>query len=176
SGGGWVIHFASQHPDRAKKLVLIDSNGPVHPVSLTFKLFCIPVIGELFSNFFTVDDLRKGLEDAFFDKTLVTEAMIQEIRAPLTFHMNRRAQRLCIRNTDYRVTAREMQAIANPTLVIWGEQDQYLDSRLANVFRETMPDARVVLISNCGHSAHEEKPDTVNRLIITFLNGHPATM
>jgi pimeloyl-ACP methyl ester carboxylesterase len=170
SGGAWVLHFAYRNPGKVNKLVLIDANGLDVPVRLTFKLFSYPVIGELFSKFFTTEDVRTGLEDAFFDKTLVTDEMIGEIKAPLTYIENRRAQYLCIRNQDLKLTEKEMSHIGVPVLVIWGEDDLYLDSAMAQKFKEIMPDATVVILEKCGHSAHEEKPEEVNRLITDFFS------
>jgi len=174
SGGAWAIHFAYRNPEKVKKLVLIDAHGLDVPLRLTFKLFSYPVIGELFSKFFTTDDVRKGLEDAFFDKTLVTDEMIGEVKVPLTYVENRRAQYLSIRNQDLQMTEKEMHHIGVPVLVIWGEDDLYLDSAMATKFKEIMPDATVVILEKCGHSAHEEQPDEVNRLIRDFLSAKPS--
>ena len=170
AGGGWAIHFTFKNPGRVKKLVLIDSNGLDVPETLTFKLLSYPVIGELFSKFFTTEDVKTGLEDAFFDKKLVTEEMIREIEAPLTFIENRKAQYLCIRNQNWKMTEEEMPHIRVPVLVLWGEDDLYLDSAMAQKFKEIMPDASVVILEECGHSAHEEQTDEVNRLITDFFS------
>ncbi len=169
SGGAWVLHFTYRNPGKVKKLVLIDANGLDVPLRLTFKLFSYPVIGELFSKFFTTEDVKTGLGDAFFDTTLVTDEMIGEVKAPLTYVENRRAQYLCIRNQDLKMTEDEMPHIGVPVLVIWGEDDLYLDSAMARKFKEIMPDASVVILEKCGHLAHEEKPDEVNRLISDFF-------
>jgi pimeloyl-ACP methyl ester carboxylesterase len=169
SGGGWALHFAGLYPQRVKKLVLIDSNGFDIPEKLLFRLFYIPVVGELFSKFFTYNDVRKGCEDGFYDKSLVTDDIIREMMTPLTFFSNRKAQYLSIRNQDWGDTERSMPHITIPTLVIWGKYDQYLDVALAERFKNTMPDVEVVVIDKCGHSAHEECPDTVSKLILDFL-------
>jgi pimeloyl-ACP methyl ester carboxylesterase len=169
SGGAWVLHFAYRNPGKVKKLVLIDANGLDVPVRLTFKLFTYPVIGELFSKFFTTEDVKTGLEDAFFDKALVTDEMIGEIKAPLTYIENRKAQYLCIRNQNMKMIEKEMPHVKVPAMVLWGEDDLYLDCAMARKFKEIMPDATVVILEKCGHSAHEEKPEEVNRLIKDFL-------
>lgn len=169
SGGGWILHFAGLYPERVKKLVLIDSNGFDISEKLVFRLFYIPVIGELFSKFFTYSDVKQGCEDGFYNKSLVTDKVVQETMTPLTFSNNRRAQYLSIRNQDWGITELAMPQIKIPTLVIWGEYDQYLDVSLANRFKKTMPNAEVVIIDKCGHSAHEEHPGKVNKLISDFL-------
>jgi pimeloyl-ACP methyl ester carboxylesterase len=169
SGGGWALHFASLHPERVLKLVLIDSNGFDIPEKLTFKLFYIPIIGELFAKLFTFEDVKKGCEDAFYDKSLISDTMIQEIMTPLTFFPNRKAQYLSIRNQDWQQTELALPQIQIPTLVIWGKYDQYLNFSLSGRFSQTLPNSQVEVLDNCGHSAHEEKADMVNELIIEFL-------
>lgn len=169
SGGGWALHFASLHPDHVEKLVLIDSNGFDIPEKLSFRLFYIPVVGELFSKLFTIKDVRKGYEDAFYNKSLVTDEMVLEAKAPLTFVNNRRAQYLSIRNQNWGITEKALPNIKIPTLVIWGKNDQYLDYQLAYKFEKIMPDVRIIIIDKCGHSSHEEHPDKVNELILNFL-------
>jgi pimeloyl-ACP methyl ester carboxylesterase len=169
SGGGWALCFASLHPERIKKLILIDSNGFDIPEKLAFRLFYIPIIGELFSKFFTYDDVKKGYEDSFYNKSLISDQMIREAITPLTFFHNRKAQYKSIRNQDWQQTELALPSMQIPTLVIWGKYDQYLDSSLAERFSRTMPNTRVEILDNCGHSSHEEQPDKVNELILEFL-------
>jgi len=172
SGGGWALHFASLHPEKVKKLVLIDSNGFDIPENLSFRLFYIPIVGELFAKFFTFEDVKKGYEDAFYDKSLISDTMIQEMMMPLTFFHNREAQYRSIRNQDWQQTELTLRQIKIPTLVIWGKYDAYLDSSLADRFGRIIPDAKIKILDHCGHSAHEEQPDKVNQLILEFLEGH----
>jgi len=169
SGGGWALHFTTLHPDRVEKLVLIDTNGFAIREKLKFRLFYIPIVGELFAKFFTRDDIKQGYEDAFYDKSLITETMIQEAMTPLTFFQNRKAQYLSIRNQDWRATEKALPQIQIPTLVIWGKNDQYLDYQLAYRLQESMPNVRIAIIDQCGHSSHEEHPGKVNNLILDFL-------
>lgn len=169
SGGGWALHFAGLHPERIKKLVLIDSSGFDIPANLTFKICYVPIIGELFAKFFTFEDVKKGLEDSFYDKSLISDTMVQEIMTPLTFFYNRKAQYRCIRNQDWRRTELSLPQMRISTLVIWGKHDKYLDASLADRFGRTLPNAQIAIIDHCGHSAHEEQPDTVNKLMLDFL-------
>lgn len=55
--------------------------------------------------------------------------------------------------------------IAHPTLVIWGERDALLPAQGAHRLVRRLPNARLVLVPEAGHCAHEETPERVNRLI-----------
>jgi pimeloyl-ACP methyl ester carboxylesterase len=56
-----------------------------------------------------------------------------------------------------------------PTLLIWGEQDPFLDRVMAQLSIDHCDSGRVVYLPDAGHWVHHEKPDTVARLILDFL-------
>lgn len=58
-----------------------------------------------------------------------------------------------------------------PSLVLWGRQDGILDgNEFANKFVETLPDASLQWIENCGHVPHLEQPLETADAIVKFIN------
>lgn len=57
-----------------------------------------------------------------------------------------------------------------PTLVLWGRQDGILDGKeFANKFIDTMPNAQLRWIEECGHVPHLEQPEVTAQYIAEFL-------
>jgi pimeloyl-ACP methyl ester carboxylesterase len=57
-----------------------------------------------------------------------------------------------------------------PALVVWGREDKLFPWQYAELWRERLPDARrVVMVENCGHAPHVEKPDEVVPVVRAFL-------
>lgn len=57
-----------------------------------------------------------------------------------------------------------------PSLVLWGRQDGILDGEeFANKFVETLPDASLQWVDECGHVPHLEQPDKTADAIASFL-------
>jgi pimeloyl-ACP methyl ester carboxylesterase len=56
-----------------------------------------------------------------------------------------------------------------PTLVLWGEDDPYQPSELAEELWELLPDASVALLPGCSHYLTEDAPETALPLILQFL-------
>ena len=57
-----------------------------------------------------------------------------------------------------------------PSLVLWGRQDGILDgNEFANKFVETLPDATLQWIEDCGHVPHLEQPQTTADAIASFM-------
>jgi pimeloyl-ACP methyl ester carboxylesterase len=64
----------------------------------------------------------------------------------------------------------DLSSIRAPTLVIWGEEDRWLDSGLAERLREAVPDGRLVRLPGVGRLVPEEDPETLARLLVEFLS------
>jgi pimeloyl-ACP methyl ester carboxylesterase len=58
-----------------------------------------------------------------------------------------------------------------PALVIWGDDDKIIPPAYAALWRQRLPDARLVTVNDCGHLPHVEHAETVARHVLGFLEG-----
>jgi pimeloyl-ACP methyl ester carboxylesterase len=56
------------------------------------------------------------------------------------------------------------------TLIIWGDQDPFMDASYRARLEQKLPHASVQQIANCGHVPQEERPIETNNHIEAFLN------
>jgi pimeloyl-ACP methyl ester carboxylesterase len=168
-GGGWVIHFASCHPERVSGLVLIDSSGLDVRDVLEWELLKVPVLGPVILRCLTVRTVMRHLAYGFHLPGMVTRDMAVEVHLPLGIGHNRKAQIQVSRNQDWRITERAMHTIEKPVLIMWGDHDRYLDVRLLPRFQAKLAHAKTFVFRDCGHSPHEEYPDQANELIAAFV-------
>jgi pimeloyl-ACP methyl ester carboxylesterase len=169
-GGGWSIHFSHKYPNRVDKLILIDSSGLKVRDIFEWNLLKYPILGEILVSSISVNGVRKRLESSFFHKERVTWDMVNEVFIPMNFSANKKAQCLLSRNQNWETTHNAMTSIHKPVLLIWGDSDLYLKPALANQFLKRFPNIKVVMLKKCGHSAHEEYPERVNKIISEFLD------
>jgi pimeloyl-ACP methyl ester carboxylesterase len=52
---------------------------------------------------------------------------------------------------------------------VWGEDDRIMPPAYAALWRERLPDARLVMVEECGHLPHVEKVDVIARRVCAFL-------
>jgi pimeloyl-ACP methyl ester carboxylesterase len=64
----------------------------------------------------------------------------------------------------------DLQAILQPSLVIWGAKDLTLDTGTFPALVSTLPNAAGYTLVESGHQPHIGKPQRVKRLILNFLN------
>eukprot|EP00529_Nitzschia_sp_RCC80_P011611 CAMPEP_0113440504 /NCGR_PEP_ID=MMETSP0014_2-20120614/593_1 /TAXON_ID=2857 /ORGANISM="Nitzschia sp." /LENGTH=621 /DNA_ID=CAMNT_0000331303 /DNA_START=63 /DNA_END=1930 /DNA_ORIENTATION=+ /assembly_acc=CAM_ASM_000159 len=71
----------------------------------------------------------------------------------------------------------KVSQITSPSLVLWGREDGILDgAEFANKFVETLPDADLTWIEECGHVPHLEQPDRTCSAIVDFLSSKKVTL
>ena len=61
------------------------------------------------------------------------------------------------------------KSIDIPTLIIWGDDDLFLESSMADTHEEFVTDLTVKHIPNCSHWVQQDVPDKVNEYIKEFL-------
>jgi pimeloyl-ACP methyl ester carboxylesterase len=63
-----------------------------------------------------------------------------------------------------------LSTIQPPLLVVWGEQDAWLDPSLARRLAQSVPGAEVRLIPEAGHFVMEDAPAEVARTLLEFFD------
>ncbi len=76
--------------------------------------------------------------------------------------------RALLRRNPLGVRAR-LRRIEVPVLVIWGEQDRYLEAGLARPPRRWVSNARVERLPDASHWVQLDRPERVNALLLSFL-------
>ncbi len=63
-----------------------------------------------------------------------------------------------------------------PALVVWGEDDAFLDAGLAERLGDVLPRASVALLPGCGHFVLEDAPETLTPLLFQWLRSQYLKM
>lgn len=149
-GGQLAVHLAARHPERVKRLVLVDAAGIPRPVTprsvLRFALEVAP-------------PRRWG--DPRFIPHIAGDALLAGPRNIL------RAITHILRD-DVRPL---LGSIEVPTLVVWGELDTIIPVEHARQFREGIPEARLVVMHGAAHNPMVDRAADFNRTVARFLRG-----
>lgn len=64
---------------------------------------------------------------------------------------------------------RELGELDAPSFILWGEDDPFLPTALAERLGETIPGSTVALLPGCSHFVNLDAPHTVGPLVFEFL-------
>jgi pimeloyl-ACP methyl ester carboxylesterase len=64
-----------------------------------------------------------------------------------------------------------LHRIKLPALVVWGDDDRIFPPANADLWLQRLPDARLVMLEECGHLPHVEQAPVVARHVLSFLEG-----
>jgi pimeloyl-ACP methyl ester carboxylesterase len=172
-GGPIGLIWSAMHPDALASATLIDTGIlPGYRWHSLARIWRTPVAGELFQALATRGSFRRLLgrkEPRGLPRDFVEE---------MYDHYDRRTRRAVLKL--YRATddpgagGEEFAALMAPrdipALVIWGGQDAYLPSEFAASQRKAFPSAEVHVLPESGHWPFADDPETVERLLIGFLD------
>ena len=62
-----------------------------------------------------------------------------------------------------------LNSLAPPTLFVWGDHDRLVPAKFARHVARELPNARSVVLKDCGHVPQFEQPERTHKLIRQFL-------
>ena len=170
--GSLALIGAQRAPERIERLVLINAVPllPGYRWHRTARLWRAPLVGELVNLSLTRPAFAWALRESRADWRRPDDEFVGMIWD----HLDRGSRRAILelyRSADPEELAAagsDLERLAAPGLVIWGEKDRYLPPRLAHAYAERLPDAEVVIEPNAGHWPWHERPEVVET-VVRFL-------
>lgn len=169
-GGGIAWQFATFHPEKVRKLILIDATGyPVMNVkgSLGFKIASTPVINNVMLYITPKALVEASLKGIYQDPNMINEEQITRFHDMAIAKGNRKAL-LAIFKKGLEQEPDKIKTIQKPTLIIWGDKDGLIPVQNAKLFNRDIKDSKLAILPNIGHVPMEEAPEATAKLINEF--------
>jgi abhydrolase domain-containing protein 6 len=157
-GGQVVLTYATRHPEKVDKLVLLCPSGFHGDENL-------PVIeGVRRSRYDTL------VESVFHRHHFASTELVNALARKFQSRIWKKGVLRTLRGTVGHSVESILDQVTHPTLIIWGECDRVLSDVPGSVrAAERIAKARQVVIPKCGHAPQIEKAGLVNALVTRFL-------
>lgn len=169
-GGRIAWTFASKHPERVERLVLVAPDGFASPGFEYGKAPEVPSVLGLMRYVLPKPLLRMNLKPAYANPAFLDDALLDRyydlIRAPGA----RQAMLDRMRQTVLVDPRPLLAAIRAPTLLVWGERDAMIPFANSNDYLKALPDARLVSFPAAGHLPQEEAAADSVAAVEAFLD------
>ncbi|WP_051362578.1 alpha/beta fold hydrolase [Amycolatopsis thermoflava] len=169
-GGFLALGFAQRHPERVRRLAILNSRAHRTFVPAWYAVFSLvgllgrSPLANAFAKVLPVAGinyaaLRKPVRDGVFDRETLDD-YLGWMRDP------EGARWVLHYFSQYRVSARAdlaagLGGIPCPTAIVWGTGDDYLRTTIAEELAAGIPRAELTLIPGGGHFVMEKAPDEV---------------
>ena len=164
-GGAMCIRFATRWPGRVDRLVLMAPGGLEDRQTYMGMKGIVTMMTPLFTGEgITPEGIRRTFRLQLYNPDDITEATLAErweIAKDQPLYVFK-----SLRVDDLRP---ELDRIQCPVYVLWGRDDQFCPVSGATTLLHGVEDARVLMLTRCGHWVMVEYPELFNRSCVDFL-------
>lgn len=161
-GGGIALSFALKFPQKVAKLVLVSSMCLGKDIAFWVRIFSFPAFCRSVGR--AVIAVLKGVKWVA-DLLLAPVEFILPI-SPVSIHIGSMVSTFKQQTT---VLFHRLSELVMPTLIVWGAKDSILPVKHAYAAAEIIPDCRVQVFEDCGHSVYRERIPEFSEVLTGFL-------
>ena len=157
-GGRIGIKYAAQHPEKLKGLILVSAAGIKPKRNLQSRLIsAVARFGQRFSSLPFYFSARK----VFYRFILRRTDYIKSEEIP---NLKETFKKIIAEDlTDY------LEKIKTPCLIIWGDKDKETLLADAYLMNKKIPNSKLEILKNIGHSPHRETPIDLANKVVNFI-------
>jgi len=157
-GGHVALVHVLKHPERIKSLILTGSSGLFENG-----------MGDSYPKRGDYEYIKTKTELTFYDPKTATKELVDEVYGIINNRIKAikiiSLAKSAIRNN----LGEELNQIKQPTLLIWGNNDNITPPFVAREFNKLIPNSELQFIDKCGHAPMMEVPDEFNIILQKFL-------
>jgi pimeloyl-ACP methyl ester carboxylesterase len=177
-GGAVAATCALDYPDRVEKLILVGTVNDNRPLAFRLmRLFGSPLFGDVVSPLLIGSRrlLRRRMKQVYDrHEWVLDERRVDARHLPLRAAGTQRAIIRTVRSWDAERISRDAHLITQPTLLLWGENDQEIPLADGERLHADIPNSRLKVFLECGHLPHEEYPEAFTNVVIDFCKTKSA--
>lgn len=172
-GTSVMLHFAHMHPEKVKGLVSVAGAVKIrersfHPGAL-LRFPPFRRAGEVFLTRYINRERIRAILDSAYQEDIITEGVLDGYYNRIVTGHWWGALLAMTRDMNRNAITFELEDLAFPTLIIWGENDTWIARVGIDWWRERIPSAEFHVMPGVGHLPMEEDPDSFNRTVLAFL-------
>lgn len=157
-GGEITWNYAYEHPEKVKKMILIDAAGykRANGKPLAFVIAQTPILNKVMTKITPKRIIKKSMIDIYYNDSKVTDSLVTHYYELLLRPGNRQAFADRVKVINYEAD-NKANKIKTPTLIQWGKYDTWIVPENAEKFKKDIVGSEVRYY-DAGHVPMEELP------------------
>ncbi len=162
--------LGEQEGCRLRGLVLLNAVSFPQRLPWPLQVLRLPVIGEVAAQVAPARlAVRTAFRMAYYDRSRISEGLVREHARCMNLPGARAALVATARGMTAEPVGELAAGIETPALVIWGRHDPLVPLAVGEQLAAALPQARLVVLEECGHYPQQEKAEETARLMRGFL-------
>ncbi|MDF1763071.1 MAG: alpha/beta hydrolase [Oleibacter sp.] len=176
SYGGFITwNFALNHPERVERMILVDSTGYEQDLPSVLSYNTIPLVAGISSWTLPRGRVKNRMESMYANDDAITKENLVRTQELMLRKGNRSAFIDVARTMEDQLEdgnneSARIRYLETPTLVMWGESDEWTPTRIMRQFKVDLPNMQLVSYENVGHLPMEELPRQSARDAFYYLS------
>lgn len=167
-GGGISWSYTLAHPEVVQKLVLLDASGyPSDDEPFVFTIAKNDLTAGILKSVTPRSFIEKNIKEVYYDESKITSDLVDRYHQ-LTLRSGNRQAFIDRARQPLGYEYHRISEIAAPTLILWGEYDEWVLLENAYQFEKDIKNSKLI-IYEAGHVPMEEIPEQSARDIREFL-------
>jgi pimeloyl-ACP methyl ester carboxylesterase len=174
-GGDVALRLAATRPERVEKLVLINTPAfdelparDITQMQRSTAKFAFRTTRGILGAAPLVEGVLKGSvadPDTHMPVKLIARYLAPFVGKDGVSHLLNLASSISGEDMD----DIELKTIHVPALIIWGDKDQWVSTKVADRLANELPDGRLTRLPSVGRLVPEESPEQLNQLLLDFM-------
>lgn len=160
-GGGIAAHLALNYPEKVSKLVLVSSLCLGAEIAWWARVFTVGHLCQILGK--SLIGLYTGIK---FLVNIFSDAVVSQPFSPASIQIGAGISTF---SQQTNVLLARLPEISIPTLVMWGDKDPVVPFAQAYSAGKLIPDCKVKVFANCGHSVYRENLKEFSSELLGFL-------
>lgn len=168
-GSSVTLALALAAPERVSRIALYDAWVYEDQIPSMFLMARAAGVGELLFALFHDQRPDERLALAFYDKSLISEPLVEAVERSLERPGTGAAALASVRGQRFTELEKRYRTIDKPVLLLWGREDVVSTVAMGERLSRDLPHARLVVYPRCGHLPMLEARNESNADLVKFL-------
>ncbi len=169
-GSSVALAMALEAPERVTRLALYDAWVYEEQLPTTFLWARATGVGEVLFDAFYAERADEKIARAFYDpRKYVSEAFVEEVERALDRPGTTAAALAAVRAQRYADMQKQYGTVKQPTLLLWGREDEVTLLTYGERLARDLPHAHLVVYPRCGHFPMIEAAGASTEELVRFL-------
>ena len=170
-GSSIALAMALAAPERVTRLALYDAWAYEEELSMSFMWARAGGVGEVLFGLFYTERPDEKMALAFYDPDrYVTEPFVEAVETALSWPGTTAAALAAARSQKFEEVEKNYRQVKQPTLLLWGRQDQVALLTYGERLSHDLPHAHLIVYPQCGHMPMIEAAGASTDDLVSFLD------